>query len=185
MKPNAMIELNNILMATDFTMFSKQGCQLARDLCRRFNAKLHLLHVIDDRAPSLPDAAARLIEANDRAVARQVAEEEEAMVKLWGQFFPDYRKDHEVEFAALSGHPVVQILEYAHKHSIDLIVAGTHGRTGIEHFLSGSVAEELVRMARCPVLTVRGTPQPRPLDVTVDVRITNGKMKTNAPESTP
>ena len=178
-----MIELRNILMATDFTRFSKRGRELARALCRRFKAKLHLVHVIDDRASSLSDAAARLIEANDGAVARHVQQEEEAVVKLWSELFPDYRKDHEIEFAAVFGHPVVQIVEYARKHSVDLIVAGTHGRTGIDHFLSGSVAEQLVRMAPCPVLTVHAPPQPRTLDVAVDIGIKSGKDKIVKSES--
>jgi nucleotide-binding universal stress UspA family protein len=52
------------------------------------------------------------------------------------------------------GEPAVEIVGYAKEHGIDLLVLGTHGRTGLEHALMGSVAERVVRRARCPVLTV-------------------------------
>ena len=55
----------------------------------------------------------------------------------------------------LDGHPLVEIVRYAREKSIDLIVIGTHGRTGLAHVLMGSVAENVVRKAACPVLTVR------------------------------
>ncbi len=54
-----------------------------------------------------------------------------------------------------TGHPFVEIIRYAKENSIDLIVMGTHGRTGIPHLLLGSVAEKVVRKAPCSVLTVR------------------------------
>jgi nucleotide-binding universal stress UspA family protein len=54
-----------------------------------------------------------------------------------------------------SGPPFVEIVRYAKEHDVDLIVMGTHGRTGIAHALIGSVAEKVVRKAPCPVLTVR------------------------------
>ncbi len=106
-----MIELRNILMATDFTRFSKQGRLMARDLCRRFKETLHLLHVIDDRAHGLPDAAARVVEPRAQNVDRHIAQEQQAIVKLWAELFPDYKKNHKIEFAAVFGHPGVQIVE--------------------------------------------------------------------------
>ena len=53
------------------------------------------------------------------------------------------------------GHPSLEIIRYAKDHEIDIIVMGTHGRTGVGHMLMGSVAEKVVRKAPCPVLTVR------------------------------
>lgn len=53
------------------------------------------------------------------------------------------------------GHPAAEVLTYATTHEVDLIVIATHGRTGMKHFLMGSVAEKVVRMAPCPVFTVK------------------------------
>jgi nucleotide-binding universal stress UspA family protein len=63
-----------------------------------------------------------------------------------------------VHTEVLFGHNAKTIAEYAAMRNIDLIVMGTHGRTGVAHLLLGSVAERLVRMAPCPVFTVRQTP---------------------------
>lgn len=179
-----MIKIDNILMATDFTRFSREGRLLARDLCRRFGATLHFLHVVDDRAHSLADVAEHLMEPNDVSAARHAAEKERAVVKLWSELFPDYHKDHEVEFAVVSGQPTEEIVSYAREHQIDLIVTGTHGRTGIDRFLSGSIAEHLVQLAPCPVLTVHSDHSPKTLDVAVDIRIKSGRSKTERTEST-
>ena len=54
-----------------------------------------------------------------------------------------------------TGVPFLEVIRYAREHDIDLIVLGTHGRTGLVHMLMGSVAEKIVRKAPCPVLTVR------------------------------
>jgi len=62
------------------------------------------------------------------------------------------------ETAVLTGPVATTIVEYAHSHAFDLIVMGTHGRSGVAHLLLGSVAEQVVRTAPCPVLTVRQQP---------------------------
>ncbi len=65
----------------------------------------------------------------------------------------------EVEGAVLSGEPFVEIIKHAKQKHIDLIVMATHGRTGIEHMLLGSVAEKVVRKSPCAVLTIKKTGQ--------------------------
>jgi nucleotide-binding universal stress UspA family protein len=67
-----------------------------------------------------------------------------------------FQGDWEVEVAA--GHPADTIVRLARERAADLIVMGTHGRTGLQHVLLGSVAEKVVRLAPCPVLTVRHRP---------------------------
>ncbi len=74
---------------------------------------------------------------------------------MWGWMFPHYKKKHEIRFAARFGHPLTEIVQYARDEAIDLIIIGTHGRTGWEHLLNGSIAEQLVRTAPCPVLSVK------------------------------
>jgi nucleotide-binding universal stress UspA family protein len=60
-----------------------------------------------------------------------------------------------VTCVATVAEPTDEILRYASAHAVDLIVVGTHGRSGVSHFLLGSIAERVVRRAPCPVLTVR------------------------------
>jgi nucleotide-binding universal stress UspA family protein len=72
-----------------------------------------------------------------------------------------WRRDAEVagaarvEAAKVAGEPAAEIVSFAREQGVDLLVLGTHGRTGLEHALMGSIAERVVRRARCPVLTVR------------------------------
>jgi nucleotide-binding universal stress UspA family protein len=61
----------------------------------------------------------------------------------------------EVEVVKAVGEPAAEIVSYAREQAMDLLVLGSHGRTGLEHALMGSVAERVVRKSRCPVLTVR------------------------------
>ena len=70
-------------------------------------------------------------------------------------FLPTQMAHHAVELRVLVGHPFERILETAVHEQVGLIVLGTHGRTGLAHLIMGSVAERVVRLAPCPVLTVR------------------------------
>lgn len=74
------------------------------------------------------------------------------------QFLPPELAGQHVELRIEVGPPFEHILETAHRHRVDLIVMGTHGRTGLSHMALGSVAERVVRMAPCPVLTVKVAP---------------------------
>jgi nucleotide-binding universal stress UspA family protein len=74
---------------------------------------------------------------------------------LAGVLDPQWPVGRKVVQAVVEGSPKVEIARYARTHEIDLIVLATHGRSGLAHVLIGSVAESVVRTARCPVLTVR------------------------------
>ena len=73
-------------------------------------------------------------------------------------FLPSELSGRSVELRVEIGHPFEQILEVAKGERVDMIVMGTHGRTGLAHIVLGSVAERVVRMAPCPVLTVKVPP---------------------------
>ena len=137
-----MFRLKRILVPCDFSPFSDGAVRRASDLGMAFDAGLHLLHVV---APS--GLLASTEPEADRALqARQRLEQQlepHVVVKLC------------VERAAPSGTPHRVICEYAREHDIDLIVMGTHGRTGLAHAALGSVAERVLRAAPCPVLIVR------------------------------
>ena len=127
--------VRQILFATDFSESSDAAARVARDYARHFGARLHLLHV------DWPGA--------DKAVPPP-------LITLADELGGDVS----VLTAVESGSPAVQIVRYAARHGIDLIVLGTHGRTGVSRALLGSVAERVVRTAPCPVLTVSREPLP-------------------------
>jgi len=142
-----MIELKKILVPTDFSEFSQAAIRYGQELATRYQAELHLIHVLEMHPSLTPTFELGLALPSQIQESRAAAEE--TLAKL--------PADTSVACvrAVLEGKPVVEILRYAREKEIDLLVATTHGRTGLAHVLMGSVAENLVRMATCPVLTVR------------------------------
>lgn len=126
--------VRQILFATDFSESSDAAARVARDYARHFGARLHILHVA---SPGV-DAS---------------------MPPLLSKLADDIGRDIPVSTAVKSGTPAAQIVQYAERHGVDLIVLGTHGRTGVTQALLGSVAERVVRFAPCPVLTVPREPR--------------------------
>lgn len=147
-----MIKLDRILVPTDFSDFSKPAMQHGCAMAARFNAELHLLHVVPDPAMLVPEAAAFSIETM-QAQSESLVKDAEAML----QNLPPDGWENEKAFVrkVCVGAAFMEIINYAREASIDLIVIGTHGRSGLMHILMGSVAERIVRKAPCPVLTVK------------------------------
>jgi nucleotide-binding universal stress UspA family protein len=144
-----------ILVPTDFSEPSDAALEYARALAEKFCASLHLLHVIE---PGYATGAF----SNEACVAEAPGAYEmlvkEAQAKFASRVFPSDRARHRVTTEAMTGVSAATIVEYAADQNMDLIVMGTHGRTGLAHLLMGSVAEHVVRTAPCPVLTVRQAP---------------------------
>lgn len=145
-----MQPFEKILVPVDFSEHSAQALRTAADLSRRYDAQLTLIHVFDPVIYSLPEAyvlftpeqldkVVGTLEA-ELAAAKQIAVEGGAA---------------RVETRLLHGFVATQILELAASSKVDLIVMGTRGRTGLSHLLLGSVAERVVRLAPCAVLTVK------------------------------
>jgi nucleotide-binding universal stress UspA family protein len=147
-----VIALKRILVATDFSEPAEAALRYGTELTRRFDASLHVLHVVDDLAVRPDPVAAAPMDSG----ALQMTLENEARANL-AELVP------EPDRSALRAHldivvsdrPAQAILAYARDAQIDLIIAGTHGRRGLAYFFMGSVAHELTRTATCPVLTVR------------------------------
>jgi nucleotide-binding universal stress UspA family protein len=135
-----------ILVPTDFSRPSEQALVYARTLAQRFGASLHLLHVVN--RPLLAEGLAAEAFLNE-STAMESDMVEVAQQRLRKQA-PDAASANVV-----FGYAAKSIVQHASQLGIDLIVMGSHGRTGIAHILLGSVAEAVVRMAPCPVLTVR------------------------------
>jgi len=137
-----MFRIKRVLVPCDFSPFSDGAVHRAGDLATAWEAELHLLHVV---AP--PGLLARTEPEADRV--------RHARERLDQQLEPHVVVNLGIERAVLTGTPHRVICDYAQQHDIDLIVTGTHGRTGLAHAAIGSVAEKVLRGAPCPVLIVR------------------------------
>jgi nucleotide-binding universal stress UspA family protein len=146
-----VIALKNVLVATDFSECSQAAVAQARALAEALGASVHVLHVVTEPLHEVwacyaPGAEFLTLTENLQADARE---------RLALLASPDEVTSGRVVLAAAWGDPADEVLKYARAHNVDLIVCGTHGRRGLDHFVMGSVAEYVVRMAPCPVLTVR------------------------------
>lgn len=138
--------------ATDFSKPSREALAVAADLAKTFDATLLLLHVVELPIHVTGDMAM----LPGAGQVRQLVEEGRnhlAETKLEAEQRGALRVITEARIAG--GSAGEEILRFAGETGADLIVVGTHGRTGLKHFLLGSVAERIVRQAACPVLTVR------------------------------
>lgn len=144
------IRIQRILLPTDFSTNSATATEYACELATKFDAELHVLHTLEIRPIATPDFGMGL------ALPRYTEESRAAVEKaLSGLLDANWSKGQKVVRAIVEGSPVKEIVNYARTQNIDLIVISTHGRTGLAHVLMGSVAENVVRTAPCPVLTVR------------------------------
>jgi nucleotide-binding universal stress UspA family protein len=145
-----VIDLRRILVPTDFGKSSQNALAYAVEFARKFSAEITLLHVVQDLALFIPEAVMAPPPAvppveQFRVAARTALER--TIVAL-GEPVP-------VQAEVAEGPPHEEIVRLARERNIDLIIMGTHGHTGLAHFLLGSVADKVVRRAPCPVLTVR------------------------------
>jgi nucleotide-binding universal stress UspA family protein/CBS domain-containing protein len=139
-----MLPIRSILIPTDFSERSGHALQLAGALARDYDARLTVLHVA--APPTMFYGEGVILPPEPEALYQ------EARSRLNGLALPDLaiRADRRLE----QGDPATEILHIAQQIHCDLIVMGTHGRTGLKRLLMGSVAEQVVRKASCPVLTL-------------------------------
>jgi len=141
-----------ILLSTDFSENSRPAGEYAIDFARAFGADLWILHVINSSRIGYPSAAEslpidiketieKIQQSVDKGLALLAAECETALVN--------------VKTYSRVGIPAREIVRFADEQAIELIVMGTHGWTGFKHLIMGSTAENVVRTAKCAVLTVR------------------------------
>ncbi|MBI2882055.1 MAG: universal stress protein [Candidatus Tectomicrobia bacterium] len=145
-----MKEFRRILAPTDFSPYSEEGLRYAAFLARKFGAEVVVYHVLTPKEmearESLPPPSSYVDEIYRDAEKEAVDQFHKALGEENGL---------RVRGAASSGVPFVEIIRKAREEGCDLIVMATHGRTGLSHILMGSVAEKVVRMADCPVITIR------------------------------
>ena len=147
-----MIAIKNILVATDFGEASDSALSYGRELAGRFGATLHVLNVVENFYVTTFGA-----ETYAAFVPEMQRELENAARKRLDEALIDSDGSGPATRPAVmtSGSAAYAIVDYARENNIDLIVMGTHGRGALAHLMMGSVAERVVRLASCPVLTVR------------------------------
>jgi nucleotide-binding universal stress UspA family protein len=147
-----MIKLEKILIPTDFSDFSKPAITYGCAIAARFNSQVHLLHVVPDAAMLVPEAGGL---GSGAFVDQADALEESAKTQLAELPSDGWENEKEIVRATRIGATFYEIIQYAKEEDVDLVVIGTHGRSGLMHLLMGSVAENVVRKSPCPVLTVK------------------------------
>lgn len=153
-----------VLVAVDFSPFCRKALEYASSIADRFGSGIIALHVIDqnvvkvrmsERHPERPFLLAGPSDVREEELELVIAEQREKAYVELQRFLPTRLAEHSLEMRVLVGHPHDRILETADKEAIDLIVMGTHGRTGLSRWVAGSIAERVVRLAPCGVLTVK------------------------------
>jgi nucleotide-binding universal stress UspA family protein len=149
-----MDAIRKILVPTDFSAHADEAFRVAHGLARAVGAEVILVHIA--HPPAVVLEGGRFLADPGKGKP----------VSLWDRFHgllpedPGVRVEHEVIVADPPG--VNHILEILDRLGCDLIVMGTHGRSWLKHRLFGSVTEEVVRRARCPVMVVKATAQKAP-----------------------
>lgn len=159
-----MSAIRTILFPTDFSETSTRAFGYACELARENRAKLVAVHVLEPVPPLVADG---IVIPCDLEGARDAAQQ-----RLWN--LTPNQSGLEFERELCDGPAAATIVKTAEEISADLIVMGTHGRSGVRRLLLGSVAEEVLRHAHCPVLLVKQT---RP------VKRTSGARQANAVEA--
>ncbi len=147
-----MIAVKRILMATDFSAYSREALDYAVYLAQNLDAELHLLHAFEPPFFSHTGVSPSVQHEVQKWIVENKKEASEALQTLAKEI-----QSQGVKVSAIfkEGPPFLEILKAAEEISAHLIILGTHGRTGLPHVLMGSVAERVVRKSSCPVLTVR------------------------------
>ena len=142
------IMVRNILAPIDFSQCSMSGAMYAAFFAKTFDARLLLLHVFSGVMPGLTGKTSKALKENDAIDLENARLDMEAFTQL--DFLRKVKRATEVR----AGYAVDEICCEARKSDIDLVVIATHGRTGFNRMLLGSVAEHVVRYSKCPVMVV-------------------------------
>lgn len=143
------MEIKKILCPLDFSEIAQKALDYAVFMAFSHNAELQLLHVVDQLHGF--DSFQILALTPNEIADRMEAQANKKLSNMIGQI----KETLEIKKAVKHGKASVEIIEMAREMKADLIVMGSHGRTGLSHVLIGSVAEAVVRHASCPVLVIR------------------------------
>jgi nucleotide-binding universal stress UspA family protein len=153
------MKLTRILAPTDFSKYSGFALEWAAYLAQCMKADLLLLHVLSEEEGKIVEEVIGegAVVQIPRGIRQNVVEERQK--RLTDQYemvvSREIKAALKVEQAVRIGVPFLEIVRVAKERDVDLIVLGTHGRTGLSHALIGSVAEKVVHHAHCPVLSIK------------------------------
>lgn len=139
----------SIVVPFDFSTYAETAWEVGKGLAQKFSAEVVLLHnIVEEGMPNLYRSY-RAYEVSKEEVRAEAAAELEKFVATHGGTEVPYR------IVLTAGHTTQEIVKYVEQNAPDLVVIATHGLSGLAHFLMGSVAEKVVRMAPCPILTLK------------------------------
>lgn len=144
--------LQKILIAVEDSSYSDQACDYGFRLAKKFNAEVALVHVNDVLGMAAPNITDPMM-TDPMMMPQVITIQEDACKKLFERLSKNHEDTTLYTFTRI-GNPRDEILNAAEEWCADMIILGTHGRTGFDHFISGSVAEDVVRKAKCPVLII-------------------------------
>jgi nucleotide-binding universal stress UspA family protein len=145
-----MFSVKALLVPTDFSANASQALQYAKEIARGTQATLHILHIVE---PVVYPADWSYAQVGFADIEQELQENAE---KELSALTDGLTKDgYNVVTAVRRGRASDEICNYASENDISIIAIGTHGRSGLEHFLFGSTTERVLRKAPCPVLSVR------------------------------
>jgi len=149
-----MVVIKSILVPVDFSQGSERALQRALQLAAGLGAQVRVINVWQPPPYIVPEMVVAA-PGNHESVPFDEYMRARTLKELQGFVDPHQLDQVTMRLAVLTGTPRDVIAKYAEEHAVDLIVMGTHGRTGLRHLLLGSVAEHLIRSQACPVMTVR------------------------------
>lgn len=145
-----MAPINKIAVAVDFSDTSLNALKMAIDFAREFGAELDVVHCAPVAAMALPeDGVARV---NEKVLDRELKKAKAGLEELISKCTDDVNA---INHHVIWGEPTLELNTHVTENNLDLIIIGTHGRTGLDHLLMGSVAESVLRHADVPVICVR------------------------------
>lgn len=164
-----------ILVPVDFSPYAMRALEKAGDLAERFGASIIALHIIHSEmgvqalakrlgksvvVPTVNGESREAADLADGDVETVLDHQRKQAYEALQAFVPPRLANYPLELRVLFGRPFERIVETAVKEEVDLVVMGTHGRTGLAHIALGSIAERVVRLAPCSVMTVKAaTPE--------------------------
>ena len=142
--------IQHILVPTDFSDYAAHALDYAIELAKTLQARLTVLYVFHVSTLALGEAPPAVLDETLQAMETNAQQQtQQALARV-------LKAGLQGDSLIVEGTPFQAIVETAESRDVDLIVMGTHGRTGLTHVLMGSVAERVVRIAPCPVLVTRG-----------------------------
>lgn len=146
-EPSATDRVRRILVPVDFSDHARVALQHAKEIALTYGAEIHLLHVVEEVVYPSAYGVEPPLQPTQQTLLR--------VEKTLGTMAREELNEDHVHVSVKIGYAPLTILEYAHNTDIDLVVIATHGRTGLDRFLIGSVAQRVIRRSPTPVFVVK------------------------------